>query len=325
MPLGNCRPCMKPTRAFLIRDGGLDIRPQGVLRRQNRWSGRSALARLALRSLVFSTALFAVSVAAQRSAAPTPRDVADRPLRWLVQPLGEARTFGERIEELLERRLAVGKPVRPIRFELTTGALAHWNRTRVEPDYGVALDDAHFSAYRARRFGFRPILTMGRGISYTVVMPAGEALVDKADLKGLRIAARPAPGLAALRLLALFGPTETPPEIVATRDERSALDLLGQGRVSGALIEATGQLRNVESMLVLDEVPGPVLSVSGRLDDREVQALRETLLGLGPLLESEAYRRAGLAPFRPLERAEAYRHLDQLLRTTWGFESADLD
>lgn len=219
------------------------------------------------------------------------------------------------------RQAAAVRPELAIRFEVTAGALRHWNRTRVAPDYAVALDAAHFSAYRARRFGFRPILSMGGGISYRVVMPLGRSLVEREELRGLRIAARPAPGLAALRLLALFGPTELPPELVAVQDEITAVRLLHEGRVSGALVSGRKRSVHVEPMLVLDEVPGPVLSVSGALARLEVEALREILLDLGPVLDTASSRRAGLAPFRP-HKDLAYADLDQLLRYTWGFEPA---
>ena len=247
-----------------------------------------------------------------------------RRFRWLVQSPATDIGRGSRAGLLALAGALSSKFERPVELELRFSAhvLDHWDQVRREPHYDLALDAAHFAAYRARRYGFRIVLATGPGHNYRVVTRKNDSLVEREDLRGLRVATLPAPGIPALRLLALFHSTDVPPEIAPAVTMSSALARLERAEVRAALVDPeVVDIARFSTMLVLDEVPAPAISLSpnfSHADQRELtSALRLVAL---TARGRELLQAAGFGSWRVV-KPDSYQDYDRLLRNTWGYRS----
>lgn len=234
------------------------------------------------------------------------------PLTWLIQSPAPAGMPAFR--DAITARLAHLPGAELAKYRFVTAGLHHWRALRAGDGAQAVLEQPHFAAYRATRFDYRPLLSLGPGVSYRVVTLAGSPLVEMEELRGAAVAAVPAPDVGTLRLLDLFPPGAVGPEVVAVDSEPAALDLLRRGAVRAALVSQAGPWPGVETSLVLDEVPGMILSVAGNMDPRLAAALKKQLL---VPTEGTVGARSGWR-FREIE-PERYVELEALLRRSWGY------
>ena len=246
--------------------------------------------------------------------------LAAEPLQLLVQPPpwhGGERVFDPAaLGELLAR--AVGAPVR---VRTSDDALSHWHAVRSPDGYQMAFDEAHFTAYRVRRHGFRVIARAAGDVRFALIVRPGTPITSPSDLVARRIAVAAPPALAPLRLLELFPGAVQVPRLLALPSRDAALAALAAGQVAGALLpldDAT-PLDTARVALVTDASPGRGFSVAAGVGVTVRTALLRALTGAhGSAPGRRALARVAIDAMEAASDA-AYEDSDRLLRGTWGY------
>lgn len=246
--------------------------------------------------------------------------MAVEPLTLLVQPPpwhGDERVFDPApLGELLAR--AVGAPVQ---VRISDDALSHWLAVRTPDGYQMAFDEAHFTAYRVRRHGFRVIAREAGDMRFAVVASPGTLIASPSDLVARRVAVAAPPALAPLRLLELFPGAVHVPQLLAMPSRDAALAALVSGRVAGALLVLDDAIARdaARVALVTDASPGRGFSVAEGVGDAQRTALLRALTGAhGSVAGRRALARLTIDALEAATDA-SYEDSDRLLRGTWGY------
>lgn len=244
------------------------------------------------------------------------------PLELLVQPpvwRGEPRAFDPGpLGALLAR--AVGEPVR---VRISDDTLSHWQAVRAPDGYDLAFDEAHFTAYRVARHGFRVLARAAGDVRFAVIAGPGTLIATPSDLVARRVAVAAPPALAPLRLLELFPDAVQVPHLRAMASRDAALVALAAGQVAGAVLElgdaATSHAARVA--LVTDASPGRGFSIAAGVSEAVRTALLRALTGAHGSVEGRrALARLAVQAMEPASDA-GYEDSERLLRGTWGYRS----
>lgn len=245
---------------------------------------------------------------------------AAEPLELLVQPpawRGEPRAFDPGLlGELLARAVQ-----RPVRVRISDDALSHWHAVRVPDGYQLAFDEAHFTAYRMLRHGFRVLARAAGDVRFAVVASPGTLIAAPSDLVARRIAVAAPPALAPLRLLELYPDAVQVPQLLAMRSRDAALAALASGQVAGALLVLDQTLERAATRvaLVTDASPGHGFSAAPGLSDALRTALLRALTGAhGSPAGRRALSQVGVQAMEAASEA-VYEDSARLLRGTWGY------
>ena len=243
-----------------------------------------------------------------------PASAGEEGLSLLVQgPRAEER--GRVLAAHLGRRVAM-----PFRLRVSDHVLDHWVRVRRDGGADLVVDEAHFTDYRAGRFDYRVIARVAGTQSFHLLARRSEALRGPEDLWAGRVAAAPAPSLAALRLLDLFARPLRAPVLRVAASPRHALELLAAGEVRAAFVPVGWRLGGAEFAVVLEseETPGMALSLSPRVGAETEAAIRAALFGRAPDSRSGAGAPAAALRFEAAG-TERYSGYARLLRGTFGY------
>ena len=244
-----------------------------------------------------------------------PASAGEEGLSLLVQgPRAEEQ--GRVLAAHLSRRVAM-----PIHLRVADHVLDHWIRVRRDGGADLVVDEAHFTDYRAGRFDYRVIARVAGTQSFHLLARRSDALRGPEDLWARRVAAVPAPSLAALRLLDLFAHPIRAPILQVATSHRHALELLAAGEVQAAFVPVGWRLGGAEFAVVLEseETPGMAVSLSPRVGAETEAAIRDALLGrTAP--DSRGGTGTPVAALR-FEAAgtERYSGYARLLRGTFGY------
>ena len=228
-----------------------------------------------------------------------------------------------RAQRMLWRRLAeritdaLGEPVRLV---MTDHVLDHWERVRDGGGGDVVLDEAHFADYRVREFDYR-IVARIRGLhAFCVVVRSGARVLEPEDLWTRTVASRPAPSLAAVKLLELFPDPIRAPRLISVASDEEAIRQVLDGRVGAAMVSAALATAHpgLEVVLATEELPRMAVSIGPWIDAQSADALKAVLVGFEPLPSAQSLSGRSLPGFESADD-ELYAGYARLLRGTWGY------
>ena len=278
-------------------------------------------------NLVRASALLAPLLMAHEAYAQANQVDQDKALRLLVQapfqrsgvPSAASADVATELAAWLSSRVQ-----RPVRGALTRDALSHWALVRQGVSHDVVLEEAHFTAYRVTRYGFRVLARAVDEARFAVVVAPGTLVSVLDDLRTRRVAVSPPPALAALRILELFTPAHLAPVLVTPAPGESATDWVLNGAAAAAVINASAGLafEGLRAVLFTDTSPGPGVSVSPSVDAATAQALGRALLTLGSArADGELLKKLAISGFA-LASNETYDGAERVLRATWGYRDS---
>ena len=211
---------------------------------------------------------------------------------------------------------------RPVTVEQAPDTLSHWRALRAaQGGRRMALEEAHFAAWRIRRRGFVALARDAAEARFAVVVRPGTPITAPSDLSARPVAVPAPPALAALRLLELYPAPGQEPSLVPARGREVALDALAGGRVD-AVVLALGARESVADAsvaLVTDASPGRGLTVSPGLAAELGTVIQRVLTGAGASAQGRAALAAlGLEAVVPASDG-VFEDSERLLRGTWGY------
>jgi hypothetical protein len=155
----------------------------------------------------FSTILLLTFPSVSASSAQT--------LSFAVQPvLSEAKTRAAYapLVKYLEQEAGV-----KITIKTMPNFMAYWDRVRRKEGYDMVLDAAHFTDYRASKYGYRVVAKIPDSVSYSLIVKTDNFVFEPAELTGKRIATLGTPSIGAARLSTMFPNPVRQPIVVEVR------------------------------------------------------------------------------------------------------------
>lgn len=209
-----------------------------------------------------------------------------------------------------------------IQIHASTNFVSYWEELRTNNKYDLALDAAHFTDYRNKKFNYSVLAKITDTVSFSLVTNENVTYFDAEELVGHRIAAPASPSIAGVRLLSLFPHAMRQPVLVGTNNFSESLTKLKANAASAAMVPTSlvsGDI-TVNTILVTEPIPHMALSVSPRINQQTRSKIKAALLkanntDTGRVLLSKL----NLSGF---ERAnnQVYEGYDQLLQGVWGFK-----
>lgn len=276
---------------------------------------------------VLCTVFFASVAAcatAQDQAAPAPAPAPANPageLTLMVEPSYSPARLAEVFEPLATYLgNAIGRPVR-----LVTPRNYHffWRDIRQNTPVDLMFAEAHFTDYRAQRFGTVPIARTAEGLSYSILVGdlVEEPTVER--LVGRRLVTMPSPSLGFALLAKLFpNPFSQPEMLSAAVSWQDGIEMVFAEEAEAAIVPTW--LRNEYPNLVpvwqSEEFMGPAISASPDLDAATRDAILEALLRVHEdPAANEVLVELRISRFEPATAAE-FAGADVMLREFHGYQ-----
>jgi ABC-type phosphate/phosphonate transport system substrate-binding protein len=246
-----------------------------------------------------------------------------RNLVLLIQPV-----FSEAQTRVMYQPLAdfIGQAAgRPCTLLLPPNFMAYWDTVRRNRGFDLALDDAHFTDYRVRKFGFEVLAKEPDTVSQSLIVSAATHVIDPGELAGKTVASLGPPSLGAARFNVLFPNPMRQPFIVEADTVEEALRLVLDGKVTAAILPTPVVSRQLERgggitvVTTTEPVPNAALSAAPTLDARLRARIRDALLdAAGTPAGRNALVALGIAGFEAAS-AETYANQSRVLRDYWGY------
>lgn len=202
--------------------------------------------------------------------------------------------------------------------------LAYWDSIRRGSGYDLVLDAAHFTDYRASKFGFAVLAKIPDSVSYSLIVSDQNPIFDPGELIGRRIATLGTPSIGAARLNALYPNAARQPITIEVDSAEEGVALLRNNRVEAAILPTpivAQQMQNGGISVVLTTEPIPHIAVSAAptLDPATREAVRNALLDAANTTEGQAMlQKIGFPRFDPASAA-IYAGQSRILREYWGY------
>jgi hypothetical protein len=271
---------------------------------------------------VHTHALAALLMLALSILAPRPTFAADE-LVLAVQPIMDEEQTRKAFQPLCDYLGQATK--RPCRLFTSPNFYAYWDKVRVSSAFNLVLDAAHFTDYRAQKFGFQVLAKIPDTVTYTLVTRNTELTLDAGELVGKRVATLGVPSIGAARLNGMFPNPSRQPVTVEVGAAEQAIRLLLDGKVSAAILPTpivAQQMANgasVAVMLTTDPIPHIGLSAASSIDAATRAVLRAALLNAHTSEEGKKMlRQIGFERFDPAS-ASVYAGQGKILREYWGY------
>jgi ABC transporter, phosphonate, periplasmic substrate-binding protein len=241
----------------------------------------------------------------------------------LVQPV-----FSEAQTRAMYQPLAdfIGQAAgRPCTLLMPPNFMAYWDRVRRNDGFDLVLDDAHFTDYRVRKFGFEVLAKEPDTVSQSLIVSNKRHVVDPGELVGKTVASLGPPSLGAARFSVLFPNPMRQPFIVAVHNVDEALRQVLDGKVTAAILPTpivSHQLEHGDGITVVmttEPVPNAALSAVPTLDASVRARIRTALLNATAApAGKKALAALGISGFEPAS-AETYANQSRVLKAYWGY------
>jgi ABC-type phosphate/phosphonate transport system substrate-binding protein len=214
---------------------------------------------------------------------------------------------------------AVGRPVR-----LVTPRNYHffWRDVRQSPSIDLLYAEAHFTDYRAQRFGSLPLARTAERLSYSILVSdlVENPTVDR--LVGRRLVTMPSPSLGFALLTQLYPNPVSQPEILSSATSwRDGVEMVFAEEAEAAIVPTwlEDEYPNLTSVWTSREFMGPAISASSDLDPTLRERIREALLSIHEdPAANEVLLELRISRFEPATAAE-YAGADRMLREFHGY------
>lgn len=255
------------------------------------------------------------------SAPPAAR--ANEPLVLLIQPILREEQTRTAFAPLCEFLGKIAK--RECTVRTSPNFLAYWDVIRRNQGFDLVLDAAHFTDYRAQRFGFDILAKIPDSVSYSVIVPEGNMVFDPEELNGKTIATLGPPSVGAARLNSMYPNPVRQPVMIEVASAEAAIELVVKKRAQAAIVPTplVGQQlsRGAPIFLVITTEPIPhiALSASPRLDGALRDRLRGALVNAAKTPDGQRMLKGiNFERFDPAT-PEIYANQSRILKEYWGY------
>lgn len=205
--------------------------------------------------------------------------------------------------------------------------LIYWRDLRNNEPVDFVFEDAHFTDYRIRRFGFVPLVKTAEPMRLVLMVPREEEGISRDELVGRRIATLPAPSLGFLVLREMFPDPIARPQIVASLSSwQDGPSLIFSGEAAATLVPASlaQELQNLVIVAQSRDFPGTALSAAPTVSIDVRERIIAAMLALHEKAVDDPQVYAALhelkvTRFAPASAAE-YRGLERLLARFHGYQ-----
>jgi hypothetical protein len=268
-------------------------------------------------------AAWAWLVAGLLAVVPAGAAAADNSLVLLIQPILSADRTKQAFQPLadyLERNADV-------RCVIATrpNFLAYWDTVRRRDAYDLVLDAAHFTDYRIRKMGFHVLAKIPDSVSYTLLVPDTNPVIDPMELVGKTIATLGPPSIGAARLSSMFPNPVRQPVIVEVQSAEEGIDLVLKRRVAGAILPTPIVSRQmaggggISVVATTEPIPHIALSAAPSVPTVVRERIRTALLSAHRIADGQRMLAAiGFERFDPAT-PEMYVDHGAILREYWGY------
>lgn len=271
-------------------------------------------------NLVLTAALLGASLTAVAQDGPAPAGASGE-LTLMVEPSYAPARLSEVFEPLASYiGNAVGRPVR-----LVTPRNYHffWRDIRQNTPVDLMYAEAHFTDYRAQRFGTIPLVRTAERLSYSILVsdlvedPTVERLV------GRRLVTMPSPSMGFALLTQLYPNPVSQPEILSAGISwRDGVEMIFADEADAAIVPTwlQDEYPNLTPVWTSREFMGPAISASPDLDPVLRERIREALLSIHEdPAANEVLLELRISRFEPATAAE-YAGADRMLREFHGYQ-----
>ncbi|MDH5184518.1 MAG: phosphate/phosphite/phosphonate ABC transporter substrate-binding protein [Gammaproteobacteria bacterium] len=241
-------------------------------------------------------------------------------LELYVQPISSpaetVRAFKPLADYLSEK---IGQPVQ---IRTASNFFAYWQKMRSGKGFDLALDAAHFTDYRVKRYGYVVLAKLPDTVSFSLVSRQDLLLFDAQDLLGHTVATATSPSMGGVRLTEIFSNPVRQPTVIQADNFQLALDKLRKGDIDAALVPTrlVSNDNSVNTIMTTKPVPHMALSASPRLSIKIRSAIRQALLEAARDAKGQSMLKTiNSSNFEQANNA-VYDGYSNLLSDVWGYD-----
>jgi len=248
---------------------------------------------------------------------------AEQELLLAIQPVlseGKTRQAFQPLAQYISK--VTGK-----RISVTTvpNFMSYWSKIVAGQKNIIYLDAAHFTAYRARKQGYKVLAKIPDTVSYSLIVRDADMVFEPSELTAKRIATLGSPSIGAARLGSMFPNPSRQPIIVEVADSQKAISMLLDKKVHAAIIptpivsQAMTNGVPINVVTTTEPIPHIALSASPDIDKATVDKIRRAIISAQQKPEGKAMlKKIGFSRFNPTT-ATVYVGQDNILKTYWGY------
>lgn len=212
-------------------------------------------------------------------------------------------------------------------FELHVPGNYHalWREIRADTAVDFAFEEAHFTEYRATRYGFSPLVRTIEPTRFSLIAMPHIADGGTQGLIGYRVVSMPAPSLGSATLGEVYPNPIAQPEIESSAASwRDGVEMVFADEAEAAMVPdyIANLYPNLVPIAQSEAYPGRAFSVAPTVPDEVRVAVRDALLALGE--RDDLYTllaELGISGFVAADPA-LYQGHDAILRGFFGFKDA---
>jgi hypothetical protein len=199
----------------------------------------------------------------------------------------------------------------------------HWRDLRQNAATDFVFEEAHFTDYRAQRFGFRPLARLAERTSYSLVALPQIAELGTEGLVGKRLITMTSPSLGYALLSEMFSNPLAQPDIRSEAASwRDGVEMVFGDEADAAMVPRfiADLYPNLQVVARSREFPGMAFSASPKVTTDIADGVRDALLRLHE--NPDAYQvlvEIGSRRFEATSAAD-YRGSDDMLKGFFGFQ-----
>lgn len=213
----------------------------------------------------------------------------------------------------------------PCRVGTRPNFLSYWETIRLGKEFNLVLDEAHFTDYRSQKMQYTVLVKIPNTVTYSLIVPNTNKIIDPARLAGRRIATLGIPSMGAAQLNSLFPKPSKQPIPVEVDNAAEGFALLHENKVAAAILPTPLVREQIVSgapfRVMLSTVPLPhmAVSVAPEVDAQLRLTLRRALLTAQKSENGRAMlAHLGIERFDPAN-ATIYKGQARILQDYWGY------
>lgn len=204
----------------------------------------------------------------------------------------------------------------------------HWRDLRQNAAVDFTYEEAHFIDYRAKRFGFEPLVKKSTPSVYVVLADEQYAANGLAGLVGRRIVSMPSPSLGFAMLAEMYtNPVSQPDFRSEASSWRDGVEMVFSGDAEAAMVPdfIASQYPNLVELRKSRAFPGTAVSAGPNVSAEVKQAVRDAMLALHE--DPDAYNTLSELGAVQYEAAKAsdFNGYDKMLSGFFGYKEAGVE
>lgn len=247
----------------------------------------------------------------------------DQELILAIQPVlseGKTREAFEPLAQYISKE--TGKK---ISISTMPNFMAYWSKMVAGQKSIIYFDAAHFTAFRARKQGYRVLAKIPDSVSYTLIVRDADMVFEPSELVAKRIATLGSPSIGAARLSGMFPNPMRQPIIIEVANSQMGISMLLDNKVFAAIIptpivsQAMDQGLAISVVTTTEPIPHIAVSASPDIDKNTMDIIRRALIAAQKQPDGKIMlKKIGFAKFDPANET-IYIGQDKILKDYWGY------